>query len=66
MKNALLIFPLLFLLASTSTIAQEYFYQKSGTSPAYGSSNVNFFTIVDGNDNRLSLLYFDFDQNRFD
>ena len=63
MKNAMLIFPLLLLIASSSTIAQEYFDQRNGISPAYGSSNVNFFNYVDGNDNRLSLLYFD--ENRF-
>ena len=59
MKNALLISPLLLLIASSSTIAQEHFDQRNGISPAYGSSNVNFFNYVDGNDNRLSLLYFD-------
>jgi hypothetical protein len=65
MKRILLNFCLLFLFASTSTIAQEYFHDRSGLSPAYGSTNVNYFNMVDQNDNRLLLSYFDFDENRF-
>ena len=65
MKNALLSFPFLLLIASTSIIAQEYFDQRSGKSPAYGSSNVNYFNIVEQYDNRLYLPYYDFDENRF-
>ena len=65
MKNALLIFPLLLLIASSSTFAQEYFDQRSGVSPAYGSSNMNVFNIVERYDSRLYLPFFDSDENIF-
>ena len=65
MKNILLSCPLLLLIASTSIEAQEYFDQRTSVSPAYGSSNINFFNIVERYDNRLYLPYFDFNENRF-
>ena len=65
MKKILLSLFLFFLATPVSTFAQAIFDQRSGISPAYGSSNQDYFNIVEGYDNRLYLPYFDFNENRF-
>ena len=65
MKKILLSLFLFFLATPVSTFAQEYFDQRDGISPAYGSSNHDYFNMVERYENRLSLPYFDFNENRF-